>query len=97
MIELLNINDVTNSNLTLESLSQIQSEKLKHGKVVADFLQLNHSETENYFTQQQKDFLQVFMNSLKTKQDYGVRKSNQDSEDVPKNSLYEVSQHLLFA
>lgn len=31
MMEILNVNDVTNVNLTLESISQIQYEKLKHG------------------------------------------------------------------
>ena len=31
MLEILNVNDVTNVNLTLESLSQIHHEKLRHG------------------------------------------------------------------
>lgn len=50
IMETLNINDVTHTKLTLESLSQIHYEKLKHGKVVAEFLNFDHSETENYFT-----------------------------------------------
>ena len=50
IMETLNINDVTHTKLTLESLSQIHYEKLKHGKVVAEFLSFDHSETENYFT-----------------------------------------------
>jgi hypothetical protein len=41
MIDLVNINDVTSSNLTLESLSQIHADKLKYGKVITDFLQLD--------------------------------------------------------
>ena len=50
-MEILNINDVNHTKLTLESLSQIHFEKLKHGKVVAEFLKFDHSETENYFTE----------------------------------------------
>jgi hypothetical protein len=38
LIELLNINDCTTTNLTLESLSQIHAEKLKYGKIVSEFL-----------------------------------------------------------
>ena len=46
MMEILNVNDVTNVNLTLESLSQIQYEKLKHGQIKAEFLRLDHSDTD---------------------------------------------------
>jgi len=47
---MLNINDVNHTKLTLEALSQIHFEKLKLGKVVAEFLNFDHSETENYFS-----------------------------------------------
>ena len=50
MIDLVNINDVTSTNLTLESLSTIHADKLKHGKVITDFLQFDQSDTDNYFT-----------------------------------------------
>ena len=51
MLEILNVNDVTNVNLTLESLSQIQYEKLKHRVIKSDFLKSDHSETSRYFTE----------------------------------------------
>jgi len=50
IVEMLNINDVNHTKLTLEALSQIHFEKLKLGKVVAEFLNFDHSETENYFS-----------------------------------------------
>jgi hypothetical protein len=50
MVDLVNINDVTSTNLTLESLSTIHADKLKHGKVITDFLQFDQSDTDNYFT-----------------------------------------------
>ena len=51
MMEILNVNDVTNVNLTLESLSQIHYEKLKHGVIKSEFLRVDRSETQNYFTE----------------------------------------------
>ena len=51
MLEILNVNDVTNVNLTLESLSQIQYEKLKHGLIKSEFLKMDHAETSTYFTE----------------------------------------------
>ena len=96
-MEMLNINDVTHTKLTLEALSQIHYEKLKLGKVVAEFLNFDHSETENYFSDDQKKFLQIFMNSLKSKSDYGIKTKGFQDEEIPKNSLFEASQHLLFA
>ena len=69
MMEILNVNDVTNVNLTLESLSQIQYEKLKHGQIKAEFLRLDHSDTDQFYTEDQKEFLQIFDSSIKTKSD----------------------------
>lgn len=46
MMEVLNVNDYSNANLTLESLSQIHYEKLKHGQVKSDFLNFDLSETQ---------------------------------------------------
>jgi len=90
-MEMLNINDVTHTKLTLEALSQIHYEKLKLGKVVAEFLNFDHSETENYFSDDQKKFFQVFMNSLKSKSDYGIKTKGFQDEEIPKNSLFEAS------
>ena len=51
MMEILNINDVTNVNLTLESLSQIQYDKLRHGAIKTDFLKVDHGDTDSFFTE----------------------------------------------
>ena len=53
MMEVLNVNDATNVNLTLESLSQIQCEKVKHGGVKSEFLNMDKIESQNYFTEDQ--------------------------------------------
>lgn len=97
VMEILNVNDVTNSNLTLESLSQIHYEKLKHGQIKSDFLRADKSETQSYFTEDQVQFLTIFSAALKTKSEVGFRQEEQDVEEVGKNSLYETGQHLLFA
>lgn len=97
MLEILNVNDVTNVNLTLESLSQIQYEKLKHGVIKSDFLKSDHSETSRYFTEDQMEFLTIFSTSMKTKTEVGFKTEDIDVEEVGKNSLFETTQHLLFA
>ena len=96
-MEILNINDVTNVNLTLESLSQIQYDKLRHGKIKSDFLKVDHSDTDSFFTEDQKEFLGIFTNSLKTKSELGLKTEDIDDEEIPKSSLFEATQHLLFA
>jgi hypothetical protein len=53
MMEILNVNDCANVNLVLEAISQIHYDKLRHGKIKADFLKFDHSNTESYFTEQQ--------------------------------------------
>ena len=54
MLEIVNVNDVTNVNLTLESLSQIHSEKIKTGRVKAEFFNNDYADTDSYLTEQQK-------------------------------------------
>ena len=71
MMEILNVNDVTNCNLTLESLSQIHYEKLKHGQIKSEFLKMDKSESQNYFTEDQLEFFTIFSSSLKTKSEVG--------------------------
>ena len=51
MMEVLNVNDVINMNLTLESLSTIHNEKLKYGAIKSEFLKSDHSEASTYFTE----------------------------------------------
>ena len=96
-MEILNINDVTNVNLTLESLSQIQYDKLRHGAVKTDFLKVDHADTDSFFTEDQKAFLSIFKNSLLTKSELGIKTEEIDNEEIPKNSLFDSPQHLLFA
>jgi len=43
------------------------------------------------------EFLAMFSSSLKTKSEIGLKKEEIDSEEVGKNSLFETTQHLLFA
>lgn len=101
MLEILNINDITNVNLTLESLAQIHYDKLKSGKVRSDFFNLDHSDTDTIFSEDQRAFLQLFMNCIKTKSDFGYKASSggppQDETELPKNSLYDAQYELLFA
>ena len=91
MLEILNINDYPNVNLTLESISQIQYEKLKHGTIKSEFLRMDNSEPSTYFTEDQAEFLAVFSSALKTKSELGFRQEEMDIEEVGKNSLYETS------
>jgi hypothetical protein len=89
MMEILNVNDCANVNLVLEAISQIHYDKLRHGKIKADFLKFDHSDTESYFTEQQQAYLNMFMGSMKVKQDFGMSKEN-ENEGIKKNSLFEV-------
>jgi len=90
VLEILNVNDVTNANLTLESLSQIQYEKLKHGHIKSEFLKMDRETSQTYFTEDQVEFLTVFSSSLKTKTENGFKKEEIDIEEVGKNSLFEA-------
>jgi len=51
MLEIININDITNINLTLESISQIHYDKLRTGKVRNEFIKIDQSETESIFNE----------------------------------------------
>lgn len=97
LMEILNVNDVQNVNLTLESLSQVHTDKLQYGKVKADFLLNDHNNTDNFFSEDQRAFISLFMSCLKTKQEYNMGLSDQDKQDISKQSLYNTPQHLLFA
>jgi hypothetical protein len=39
----------------------------------------------------------MFMGSLKVKNEFGLSKKENENEGIPKNSLFEVPQHLLFS
>ena len=95
IMEIINVNDVTNVNLTLESMSQIHCEKVKHGKVKSEFMQADYTNTEPYLNEQQTSFLDLFSKSLKTKFEFNEKYGN--DEELPKNSLFDTPQHFLFA
>ena len=97
MMEILNINDASNVYGTLEALSQIQYDKLRHGVVKTDFLRLDQADTDSFFTEDQKAFLSIFKKSLLTKTELGLKAEPIDTEEVPKNSLFDANQQLLFA
>lgn len=86
-MEILNVHDVQNVNLILESLSQIHYDKLKYGKVKADYLNLEQPESDSFFTEEQKAFLSIFMGSLKAKSDEEAYKRG---TEVAKTSLFET-------
>ena len=73
MLEIVNINDITSVNLTLESISSIHYDKLRSGKVRAEFTKLDHTITDSIFDEQQRQFLLMFMSCLRTKNDYGFQ------------------------
>lgn len=54
MLEIININDINSVNLTLESISQIHYDKLRNGKVRAEFTKLDHMQSESIFDEQQR-------------------------------------------
>ncbi len=95
MLEIININDIQNVNLTLELLSQIHYDKIKQGKLRQEFLQLDRSDNESLFSENQKQFLISYIDSIKVKADYGMKHLH--DEDHYKYSLYVTTQHLLFA
>ena len=43
------------------------------------------------------EFLTIFSASIKTKSEVGFKLEELDTQEVGKNSLYETTQHLLFA
>jgi len=60
-------------NLTLELLSQIHYDKIKGGKLRSEFLQLDRSENESAFTENQRQFLISYIDCIKVKADYGIK------------------------
>lgn len=52
LLEVININDITSVNLTLESISQIHYDKLRNGKVRQEFGKLDHAQTESIYNEQ---------------------------------------------
>lgn len=57
MLEIVNINDITNVNLILETLSQIHYDKVRNGKLRKEFLHMDRSDNESIFSEDQKKFL----------------------------------------
>lgn len=93
-MEILNVQDVPNVNLMLDSLAQIHSDKLKFGSVKTDVLKFQLEEADTFFTEDQKQFLSLFKGCFKAKVDFDAHKA---AENLPTSSLHEIPQHLLFA
>jgi hypothetical protein len=54
MLETLNVQDVQNVNLIMESLSQLHYDKVKHGQVKTDFLNFDANDVDTFFTEDQR-------------------------------------------
>ncbi|CDW82479.1 UNKNOWN [Stylonychia lemnae] len=103
-LDLINVQDVTNVNLILESLSTIHHDKLIHGDIKADFLLQNAFVKEqdrvdkideaHVFTEGEVSFLSIFKGCLKTKSEY---EDISDPEPLQNTSILQVPQHLLFS
>lgn len=94
ILEILNVQDVQNVNLIMESISQIHYDKVKYGTVKADFLNFDPNDGDTFFTEDQKQFLSLYRGCLKAKADYDPSKP---ASDLPASSIHEIPQHLLFA
>lgn len=70
MMEIVNINDLFNVTQTLESLSQIHYDKVRNGKVRQEFLNLDRSESETIFSEEQRSFYLSFLDCIKLKSDF---------------------------
>jgi hypothetical protein len=94
MLEILNVQDMQNVNLIMESISQMHYDKVKYGSVKTDFLNFDPNDADTFFTEDQKQFLSLYRGCLKSKADFD---QNKPSVDLPAVSLHEIPQHLLFA
>ena len=52
---------------------------------------MDHSESQNYFTEDQVEFFTIFSSAMKTKSEVGFKQDEIDIEEVGKNSLYETT------
>ena len=94
MLEILNVQDVQNVNLIMESISQIHYDKVKYGSVKTDFLNFDPNDVDTFFTEDQKQFLSLFRACFKAKADYD---QNKPPVELSSTSIHEIPQHLLFA
>jgi hypothetical protein len=53
-LEILNVQDVQNVNLIMESIAQIHYDKVKYGSVKTDFLNFDPNDVDTFFTEDQK-------------------------------------------
>jgi hypothetical protein len=52
VLEIVNVNDITNVQLTLESLSKLHAEKLRSGRIRNEFLNFDLGDTDSIFNEQ---------------------------------------------
>lgn len=96
-LEILNVNDVNAMNQSLEALSQIHYDKIRAGQVRKVYMEMNDPNLDTQFSERQREFLQIFMDSIKLKEDFGYAGGLMQDDEITKHSLYEVQHHLLFA
>lgn len=53
-LEIVNVNDLPNINLILESIAQIHYDKVKYGSVRTDFLNFDPNDVDTFFSEDQK-------------------------------------------
>jgi hypothetical protein len=51
VLEILNVQDVQNVNLIMESIAQIHYDKVKYGSVKTDFLNFDPNDVDTFFTE----------------------------------------------
>lgn len=98
-LELLNVNDVQHVILVLDYLSSMHHDKLKFGQIRTDFLlkygaflfpkefQRKDYIEEEIYTEQDKNFLSVFMGCLRVKSEF---EANKEIQDISASSLLNV-------
>ena len=72
MLGVLNVQDVQNVNHTMDSLSQIHSDKVRLAAMKADLLEEGAEGSDTFYTEGQKEFLSLFKGCFKSKADYGA-------------------------
>lgn len=89
-MEILNVNDATTVNYTLESLAKTHYEKIHFRELVEEHEKKDHGDTDHYFNEDSREFHSIFQACLKTKSDLGISPSDLDKAELTDNSFYNV-------
>ena len=93
-MQLLNCQDMKAVNGVLEGLSQIHSTRVQSGEITSEALRLEELNRERFFTEDEREFLNLFKQCFKPKAAFDSR---QPSVELEKRSLEVVPHHLVFA